>query len=152
MEPIAFDHFSRARDFDLYSAGYLEAFQESFPGVPISSAILDDTRSAVGALESTEHTAAITALIEGKPVGFSVVSLSTFFGVLMGYIESFYVSPNHRGRGIGKSLLEKTNAWCRTRHARILRLDVSASNDAALELYQSNGFVVTRYRMEQAVF
>lgn len=49
------------------------------------------------------------------------------------------VFASHRGRGIGRQLIEATLADARTRFSRI-ELDVYASNRAAIALYLSVGF------------
>jgi len=58
------------------------------------------------------------------------------------YLSRIGVAENRRGRGLGKRLLEETIALAREkRHAR-LRLDVSADNSSAVELYRAFGFTI----------
>jgi ribosomal protein S18 acetylase RimI-like enzyme len=53
-----------------------------------------------------------------------------------------YVTPTFRGRGVGRALLDTVIAHARTfGHLRKLTLSVTASNAAAIALYQSRGFV-----------
>src|SRR5262249_15272471 len=48
----------------------------------------------------------------------------------------------HRGRGIGRRLIEATEAWARARKARRLELRVDVANPPALALYRGQGFEI----------
>lgn len=50
------------------------------------------------------------------------------------------VSPEQRGRGIAIALMEHAFAVAREKHAEVLTLEVRASSDAAIALYQRSGF------------
>ncbi len=50
------------------------------------------------------------------------------------------VAASHRGRGIGRALIEAVGAWARARGARALGLRVFPDNAAALALYRATGF------------
>jgi GNAT superfamily N-acetyltransferase len=52
-----------------------------------------------------------------------------------------WVEPAHRGRGIGRALLEEAIAWALTRGARRVALGVTCGNTAASRLYAAAGFV-----------
>jgi RimJ/RimL family protein N-acetyltransferase len=52
------------------------------------------------------------------------------------------VRKEHRGQGIGSSLLEACVAWCRDRDAHKLALTVWPHNKAAMSLYRKFGFRV----------
>jgi L-amino acid N-acyltransferase YncA len=51
------------------------------------------------------------------------------------------VTATHRGRGIGRALLEQAVAWGAAQHKTALRLRVFPHNEAALTLYRAGGFV-----------
>jgi GNAT superfamily N-acetyltransferase len=51
-----------------------------------------------------------------------------------------WVAPEARGRGIAAALVDEAVAWARSIHARVVRLGVVCSNDAAIQLYLRKGF------------
>lgn len=57
------------------------------------------------------------------------------------YLDPLVVARDHRGRGLGRALMEEAIAWAR--HARVekLWLGVFGSNRPALSLYRTLGFV-----------
>jgi RimJ/RimL family protein N-acetyltransferase len=56
------------------------------------------------------------------------------------------VAASHRGRGIGRQLLEEAVGWARKSGISKLELHVFPWNDRALRLYQSFGFEREGYR------
>ena len=56
------------------------------------------------------------------------------------------VASTHRGRGIGRALLERAVAWAREAGVRKLELHVFPHNEPALALYTSFGFEREGYR------
>lgn len=65
---------------------------------------------------------------------------------LEGYLINMYVEPEHRGRGIGRALLEASLAEARTLGLR--RLLLYASDDGR-PLYESAGFALNPAWMER---
>lgn len=55
------------------------------------------------------------------------------------YIQDVYVTPEYRGRGIGRTLLAQVAAYAQTRDAAFIELNVSADNPAR-SLYARSGF------------
>jgi GNAT superfamily N-acetyltransferase len=53
---------------------------------------------------------------------------------------SMWVSPEHRGRGVGRSLVEAVIGWARATGYERLRLDVVRGQDSAVRLYSRLGF------------
>jgi ribosomal protein S18 acetylase RimI-like enzyme len=51
-----------------------------------------------------------------------------------------WVAPEARGRGVASALLDEAVVWARTIGARLVRLGVVISNQAALRLYLRHGF------------
>ena len=99
-----------------------------------------DTRNYVrqNVAERVPH---FVALADGKVVGWCDVavrprSTQRHSGVLgMGVIR------DHRGKGIGRALMEATLAAARTRGIRRIELMVRVDNEPAKRLYESFGFV-----------
>ena len=68
-----------------------------------------------------------------------------------GYINNLYVAPGRRGQGLGGDLMRQAEEWFRTRGVRRLRLTVTASNEAAVALYQKSGYRTARWEMEKEI-
>jgi ribosomal-protein-alanine acetyltransferase len=55
-------------------------------------------------------------------------------------IHNLAVVEAHRGEGLGAVLLDALVAWCESRHATAIMLEVRADNESAQSLYSSRGF------------
>lgn len=62
------------------------------------------------------------------------------------YITHIAISPQYRGRGYGKQLLEKTIALAIEKGFRYLNLEVLKANVPALALYKSHNFTIIEDR------
>lgn len=58
-----------------------------------------------------------------------------------GEIQRIGVAPHWRGRGIGRKLMEGMLGFSREKEAAAVALEVRQSNEPAIQLYQSCGFV-----------
>lgn len=67
-------------------------------------------------------------------------------GEVAAEMEGIVVEPDYRCRGIGTSLVEMCKAWAVQVGAGALRLEVRATNVAALALYRHLGFLPTGRR------
>jgi len=68
-------------------------------------------------------------------------------GLKHGYVYDVFVKKEFRGRGIGRTLLEKAQNYCREKgYSRIL-LMVSVNNANATELYNKMGFKTEQMHM-----
>lgn len=97
---------------------------------------------------------ALCAVSSGVPVGMiSYVVSERTKSRHVANIYSVYVAPEHRGRGVGKLLLESAISAIR-KHGGVLKvkLDVNPEMRAAVALYEGAGFmVVGRARKELKV-
>ena len=79
-----------------------------------------------------------------KPIGFAEVSLRNVVdGCLtdcVGYIEGVYVDPQNRGRGIGRSLIERAIAWFNKQGCLEIATDALADDHQAQTFHQKMGF------------
>ncbi|UCE92089.1 MAG: GNAT family N-acetyltransferase [Methanobacteriota archaeon] len=73
-------------------------------------------------------------------VGAAMCTFSRFQET--GRIASIAVLAEHRGRGIGRSLLKASESELRDRGASRFTLEVSVDNAAAIDMYRSNGYSV----------
>lgn len=82
----------------------------------------------------------LIAELNGQPVGIA-------WGFIhkpsqhVAHIYQMWVSPELRGKSIAKSLLLRIKAWALGRGCNLMALGVTTSNEAAVNLYKSFGFV-----------
>lgn len=59
------------------------------------------------------------------------------------YLSAFTITPEHRGKGYGRAILEKIVTDINIRYPkRAIRLDVDVKNEGAIRLYEKTGFRV----------
>jgi putative acetyltransferase len=63
-------------------------------------------------------------------------------------LKRMYLQPEHRGRGLGRTLLNHAIHWAKDRGCRSIALDTSTATTAAQRLYESAGFARTGTRTE----
>ena len=80
---------------------------------------------------------------EGEAAGFALYFpiYSTWRGPSL-HLEDLFVQPSHRGRGIGKALLERVAAIAIERGCTRLQWDVLDWNAPAIDFYRSCGAVM----------
>jgi ribosomal protein S18 acetylase RimI-like enzyme len=78
------------------------------------------------------------AFIEGEITGFIILVMR---GAFTGYVQSIYVSPKHRGKGIGTHLMDyaEKRIFSETKNVFIC---VSDFNESAMRLYLKRGYKV----------
>lgn len=83
----------------------------------------------------------IIAEINGRPAGQALFfhSFSTFLGKPGIYLEDLYVSPEYRGKGIGKSLLMKVIEISKERNCGRVEWVVLDWNKPAIDFYKKLG-------------
>jgi ribosomal protein S18 acetylase RimI-like enzyme len=88
------------------------------------------------------------ALDQSRPIGVVWARILTAEDPGYGYVRddipelSMGVVASHRGRGVGKQLLDEVISVARTRGLSALSLSVEDGNSAARRLYESRGFRV----------
>jgi ribosomal protein S18 acetylase RimI-like enzyme len=84
----------------------------------------------------------LLAYDESTPIGLSIAfeGFSTFYAKPLLNIHDFVVSPNYRGKGIAKLLLDKTEEIARQRGYCKLTLEVLQGNSRAQKIYKDFGF------------
>ncbi len=81
---------------------------------------------------------ALVALSDGNLAGFAVASWLP--QETAAEVEGLVVDEKYRRQGIGSALIGACMAWAANAGASSIRLEVRASNAAALALYQRHGF------------
>jgi ribosomal protein S18 acetylase RimI-like enzyme len=82
----------------------------------------------------------IVACAGDEIVGYVAIGNRTPFASNghVGVLRSIAVGSKWRGRGIGKSLLERAKTEAKKRGQRVIRLSVMSSNESALALYRAD--------------
>jgi GNAT superfamily N-acetyltransferase len=70
--------------------------------------------------------------------------ISTAEGGPVGLLEDLIVKKDHRGKGIGTSLLSEIFRWCAAKNISRLQLLRELDNKRALKFYADNGWSSTR--------
>ena len=88
-------------------------------------------------LTTTGHFAPAARSADGALVG-----VAAFRSIAeVAEVNRLVVDPGHRGRGIGRALLEAGLAWAASQGGERMLLEVESTNQAALGLYRGVGFV-----------
>lgn len=93
-------------------------------------------------LLDTESAIVLVAQEEESVIGMATIQklVSTAMGEYVGIIEDVIVSETHRGRGIGKSLLEALIVESEKAGLKRLALGADHRNNNAIAFYQKLGF------------
>ncbi|KRC63323.1 hypothetical protein ASE12_00250 [Aeromicrobium sp. Root236] len=67
------------------------------------------------------------------------------------YIYDIEILEPHRGRGLGRALLEAAESWCAEHGSVSVRLNVFAPNTTARALYESAGYAPTSTHMMKRI-
>jgi ribosomal protein S18 acetylase RimI-like enzyme len=81
----------------------------------------------------------LCAFFDGEPIGLAW-GLIEPTDLEQAHLFQMWVAPQHRGRGIGRMLLDEIVAWARQRRARLLTLSVTLGSSAAMRMYLDAGF------------
>lgn len=99
-------------------------------------------------------TGALIAEAEGEPVGFAVhyFSFSTWQGRNGIYLEDLYVTPEHRGAGLGRALMKAVAEIGVAKNCGRMEWSVLDWNEGAIRVYDGIGGKPQdewiRYRLE----
>ncbi|HEX4637494.1 MAG TPA: GNAT family N-acetyltransferase [Rhizomicrobium sp.] len=82
----------------------------------------------------------------GAPVGWAFVhdDKAELFVVeperSHGFLAELFLTPQARGKGLGRALIEGCEAWARERGHRLLTVGVLAKNPTAIRAYEGAGY------------
>lgn len=95
---------------------------------------------------SKEDAAFFLLFVEGRAIGFAQVSLR--YGYVegtqtspVGYLEGIYIEPNHRRRGLGRSLVTACEVWVRRKGCEEFASDCELANEESLLFHLRTGFL-----------
>jgi len=90
---------------------------------------------------------------DGRPVGYVIgfYDAPHFMWATgrVGHVDSFYVLPEMRGRGVGRLLMDAAYQAMRQAGAQTVALEMVADNDVARRFYEREGFTTTFVQMHR---
>lgn len=133
--PVIVERLSAYAEQDAVAIGkLLPHLSEKFSDQPIDKKWLEQI------IASPYHDQ-IVARIDGKIVGAATLNILFVAGTgQVGYLESFVVDPMVRGRGIGDSIWQAIDTWCREKTVK-LEFTSHPKREAAHRFYKKHGAV-----------
>ena len=122
------------------AASWLRMRQALWP----DSEVHEVTDFFAGKLE--EPQAVLVAELDSALIGF--VELSVRSPPRVGYLEGWYVEPEHRRRGVGRALVAAAEDWARGQGCKEFGSDTQLWNDESAAAHKALGFTeVEQLRM-----
>ena len=90
-----------------------------------------------------------TAVLEDEAVGMGWIELRQRASGVSAWIYDISLDADHRGRGLGRRLLDALHAAARDLGATSMALNVFGDNTAAIRLYETSGYTVTAQQMRK---
>ena len=102
-------------------------------------------RQGLAQLLGVERACVLVAEQDGQTIGMCTgqMVISTAEGGPSVLVEDVIILPQHRGKGIGRSLMEALADWARSRGATRMQLLADKSNRPALNFYGRIGWGTT---------
>ncbi len=127
-----------------------ELYESNFPGFVADTAFLARKRAQLREAVRDPGQAVLVAEDSVGICGFAWLVVEVEYqGRRRGEVVALHVARRVRRQGVGRRLLQEAEALLRAYGCDVIHLMVTASNEAAVGLYQSQGFHVTRYQMEK---
>ena len=101
-------------------------------------------------LQSPGHNIFV-GLLDGQEVGVLWLFTDPALHVPETMIYDIEIAEQHRGRGLGRELLNAAEEWCADHSIGLLKLHVFAKNATAVSLYESAGFEATNISMAKVI-
>lgn len=119
-----------------------EEFEAEVPDEPWRENDLAEELAALD--EAVRSEIVLLAERDGTAVGLAVAAIR---GPQLGFLDVLYVRPQARREGVAAALLRETATRVRERGAAMLELDVLASNETALAVYEHWGMRPVELRL-----
>ena len=90
-----------------------------------------------------------TAVVDDEPVGMGWIELRQRASGTSAWIYDISIDAAHRGRGLGRGLLDALHDAARDLGATSMALNVFGDNATAIRLYETSGYAVTAQQMRR---
>jgi len=129
-----------------------ELYETNFPGFSADAEFIARKRTQLRAAARDPAQCILVYEDELGVGGFIWLAVELeYSGRRRGEVLAIHVAKRCRGRGIGRMLMQEGEAVLRSHGCESVHLMVTASNTAAVRLYESLGYGVTRYQMEKQI-
>ena len=95
------------------------------------------------ALHATRRARIFFSRNDGELTGFVIAGVTDSYG----FIQRLAVHPDFQRHGVAGSLVQNSLSWIHSRGCRSTVVNTEVSNDAALSIYERNGFVPLDYNL-----
>ncbi len=103
-----------------------------------------DFEREVSEILNSDHLASFIAEQDGALVGFVEVSLRAYAegcdSSPVGYLEGWYVAPEHRKTGLGRRLVQAAEDWARAQGCTEMASDSELSNTQSQQAHARLGY------------
>jgi len=144
--------FNLKTDLDFILCWQEDLFTSNFVGFQINPYFLREQKRRLqeAELNPFEHGIFVLEISPGVIGGFIWCKIydTNEYGVF-GSVEEIYLVPALRGKGFSKRLMERGEEYFLERKAKSVKLLVTITNFAAVNLYQNLGYKVTRWEMQK---
>ena len=120
----------------------VQAWNEGFQGYFVDMTLSLDRYLARLHYEGLSPEFSLMAFCEGRPAGFLLNGIRTNAGSKTAWNGGTGVSPEFRGRGVGKALMRATIDLYQELGVQIATLEAISENQPAISLYQQFGYEV----------
>jgi GNAT superfamily N-acetyltransferase len=107
-----------------------------------------------GAVLTTRDAACWVAVDGGRTIGYLVARINGPYPsrpVKVADLESVFVEPAERGRGVGSGLVATFADWAVRHGARRMTVTAYAANERAIAFYRRHGFVPRSLSLESGI-
>jgi N-acetylglutamate synthase-like GNAT family acetyltransferase len=122
----------------------IEDFNELWPLIKQLWPDLKVTRSNIKEffLKDIKKNKYVVAEKKQKIIGFGVLSFRgmLYYGETVAYIEALIVDEKHRGRGIGKQIVDALIKEAKKKNCKVLEVDSGLQRKGAHKFYEAIGF------------
>lgn len=129
-----------------------ELYETNFPGFSADAEFIARKRMQLRAAARDPGQCILVYEDELGVGGFIWLAVEwEYSGRRRGEVMAIHVAKRCRGQGVGRLLMQEGEAVLRSHGCESVNLMVTASNSAAVHLYESLGYGVTRYQMEKPI-
>ena len=113
-----------------------------------------DLDKAVTKSLKDKNTIVIVAKSDKQIIGYGESTIEkapnyVFTSNKIGFIGTIIINSKHRGRGVGKKILNELLKWLKSKKVKNIELEVNAYNDIGIAFWKNNNFFTYRLKMRR---